>query len=61
LHPKRPIGHRRSAGGTPVVAAKPTSERSSAGSALPLVIGLCLAIALCVGAGWTAWRRRRYE
>lgn len=45
----------------PVVAAKPTSERTSAGSPVPLIVGICLAAALCAGAGWTAWRRRRYE
>lgn len=46
---------------TPIVPAKPTRERASAGSPVPLIIGLCVAAALLAGAGWVAWRRRRYE
>jgi hypothetical protein len=45
----------------PVVAAKPTSDRTSSGSPVPLIVGICLAAVLCGGAGWAAWRRRRYE
>jgi LPXTG-motif cell wall-anchored protein len=46
---------------TPIVPAKPTRERALSGSALPLIIGVCLAAALLGGAGWVARRRRRYE
>jgi hypothetical protein len=44
-----------------VVAAQPTAERTSSGSAAPLVVGLCLALALSGGAVWAVRRRRRYE
>jgi hypothetical protein len=44
-----------------VVSAKPTAERTSAGSVGPLVVGLCLALAMTAGAVWTVWRRRRQE
>ena len=44
-----------------VVAAQPTAERTSSGSAGPLVVGLCLAVAVSGGAVWTVRRRRRYE
>jgi hypothetical protein len=44
-----------------LVDALPTKEQASSGSAAPLVIGICVALALCAGAGWTVWRRRRYE
>lgn len=44
-----------------VVAAQPTAERTSSGSAGPLVVGLCLALAVSGGAVWTVRRRRRYE
>jgi LPXTG-motif cell wall-anchored protein len=47
--------------GPVVVPAKPTRETGSAGSPLPLVIGICVALALAIGGGWTAWRRRRFE
>jgi LPXTG-motif cell wall-anchored protein len=46
---------------TPIIPAKPTRERASAGSPVPLIIGLCVPAALLAGAGWVAWRRRRYE
>ena len=46
---------------TPIVPAKPTRERASSGSAVPLIIGISLATALLAGAGWVAYRRRRYE
>jgi hypothetical protein len=45
----------------PVVAARPTRRKTSAGSAVPLVIGILLVLALLAGAGWAAWRRRRDE
>ena len=44
-----------------VVAAQPTAERTSSGSAGPLVVGLCLVLAVSGGAVWTVRRRRRYE
>ena len=44
-----------------LVAARPTAERTSSGSAGPLVVGLCLALALSGGAVWAVRRRRRYE
>jgi hypothetical protein len=44
-----------------VVASLPTRPRGSSGSAVPLVVGICLALALATGAAWTARRRRRYE
>ena len=44
-----------------VVAAQPTAERTSSGPAGPLVVGLCLALAVSGGAVWTVRRRRRYE
>ncbi len=50
-----------SAGPVPVVSAQPTDARTSPGSAVPLVVGLCLALALSAGAAWTMWRRRRQE
>jgi hypothetical protein len=61
--PPRPTRarHARPRGIPPVVAAKPTRRKSSAGSALPLVIGILLALVLLAGAGWAAWRRRRNE
>ncbi|HEV3053046.1 MAG TPA: hypothetical protein VGX45_00210 [Solirubrobacteraceae bacterium] len=45
----------------PIVAAQPTRTRASAGSPVPLVVGICLAVALAAGGAWTAWRRRRLE
>jgi hypothetical protein len=64
--PRRPArrrpgapGGRVAAGSVPVVAAQPAGERTSPGSAGPLVVGLCLALALAAGAVWTVWRRRR--
>ena len=54
-------GHQRSAGSVPVVSAQPTDARTSPGSAVPLAVGLCLALALSAGAAWTMWRRRRQE
>jgi hypothetical protein len=45
----------------PTVSAKPTSARTSSGSAGPLVVGLCLALMLVTGAVWSVRRRRRYE
>jgi hypothetical protein len=61
--PPRPTRarHARSRGIPPIVAAKPTRQKTSAGSALPLVIGILLALALLAGAGSAAWRRRRNE
>ncbi|MGN6171032.1 MAG: hypothetical protein ACTHQQ_23095, partial [Solirubrobacteraceae bacterium] len=44
-----------------VVAAQPTAEHTSSGSAGPLVVGLCLALTLAAGTLWTVRRRRRYE
>lgn len=44
-----------------VVSAQPTAAHTSSGSAGPLVIGLCLALALVAAAVWTVRRRRRYE
>ncbi len=44
-----------------IVAARPTDQRTSAGSAVPLVMWICLALLLCGGAGWAIWRRRQYE
>jgi hypothetical protein len=49
------------AGATRLVDALPTRERASSGSAAPLVIGICVALALCGAAGWAVRRRRRYE
>jgi hypothetical protein len=46
--------------GPPVIAAQPTRADGSSGSPLPLVLGICLALALAGGGVWTA-RRRRYE
>jgi hypothetical protein len=43
-----------------IVSAKPTAEHTSSGSAGPLVVALCLALALVAGAVWTVRRRRRY-
>jgi hypothetical protein len=63
--PKRPQAaprvHETVAGSAPVVAARPAAEHTSSGSALPLVVGLCLALTLVAGAVWTVRRRRRYE
>lgn len=60
--PRAPgAGHHEAADPAPVVSAQPTSERTSSGSAGPLVVGLCLALALAAGAAWTVWRRRSYE
>lgn len=50
-----------SADSAPIVSAQPTSERTSSGSVGPLVVGLCLALALASGAAWAVRRRRRYE
>ncbi len=72
---KRPRAHPRdrhaAAGSAPVssaprtrpavVAAQPTAERTSSGSAAPLVVGLCLALAVSGAAVWAVRRRRRYE
>jgi hypothetical protein len=49
------------AGGTEVVSARPTSQRASAGSSTPLIIGVALALLLCAGAGRAIWLRRREE
>jgi hypothetical protein len=65
-------GHRHAADGSAsvssarptkpaVVAAQPTAERTSSGSVGPLVVGLCLALAVSGGAVWAVRRRRRYE
>ena len=61
--PGAPRRARRAAVGSsaPVVSAQPTGEHTSSGSAGPLVLGLCLAVALAAGAVWTVWRRRRAE
>ncbi len=75
--PKRPPRHRAhkhatatstvSTAGTaphaspPLVAAQPTRTSASAGSPLPLVVGICVALALAAAGGWTAWRRRQLE
>ncbi len=48
-------------GAVAVTAAVPARLAGSAGSALPLVIGVCLVVALCAGAAWALWRRRAYE
>ena len=53
-------GRRGSAGSAPVVSARPTDEHTSPGSALPLAVGLCLALGLAAGSAWTIRRRRRY-
>lgn len=53
-------GRHATAGSAPVVSAQPTGEHTSSGSVAPLVVGLCLALALAAGAAWTVWRRRRY-
>lgn len=60
--PRRSAGPERlsSAGSPAIVTAKPTSEGTSSGSALPLIIGIGLAVALCGAAGWAASHRRRY-
>lgn len=55
-----PRVHHTVAGAAPVVAAQPAAEHTSSGSALPLVVGLGLALILAAGAVWTV-RRRRYE
>lgn len=47
--------------GPRVLDARLTAAHTSSGSAAPLVIGVGVALALCAGAGWAAWRRRRYE
>jgi hypothetical protein len=61
---KRPEGsmadRRPVADSAPVVAAQPTGAHSSSGSAVPLVVSLCLALALSGGAVWAVRRRRRY-
>jgi hypothetical protein len=44
-----------------LVAAQPTAARTSPGSAGPLVLGLCLALAVAAAGGWAVWRRRRHE
>ncbi len=60
--PREPGTHRQAAAGSaPVVAAQPTDARTSSGSAAPLVVGLCLALALSAGAVWAVRRRRRYQ
>ena len=55
-----PVASARRTGPT-VVAAQPTAVRTSAGSAGPLVVGLCLALAVAAAGAWAVWRRRRYE
>jgi hypothetical protein len=45
----------------PLVAARETKQPTSSTSAAPLAIGISLVLLLCGGAGWTIWRRRRYE
>jgi hypothetical protein len=73
-HRHRPADHRRAAqitgtsttsttraGGAPVVAARPTSRRASAGSATPLIIGVALVLVLCAGAGRAIWARRHEQ
>lgn len=52
-----------SSGGTPpggaiAVDAKPASKHTSSGSALPLVLGLALAVLFAIGGGWVVRRRR---
>lgn len=60
--PRAPAaGRQATAGSAPVVSAQPTSEHTSSGSLGPLVVGLCLALALAAGAVWAVWRRRRYQ
>jgi len=49
------------AGGAKVVSARPTSQRASAGSSTPLIIGIAIALLLCAGAARATWRRRREE
>jgi hypothetical protein len=44
--------------GPAIVSAQPTRGRTSAGSAVPLVVGICLVLALAAGAAWAVWRRR---
>lgn len=46
--------------GPRVLDAQLTAEHASSGSPVGLVIGACVALALCAGAGWAVWRRRRY-
>ncbi len=41
-----------------VVSARPTRVRTSSGSAVPLVVGICLVLALAAGAARAARRRR---
>ncbi len=61
-HPGEPKTRRQTAvGSAPVVAAQPADARTSPGSVAPLVVGLCLALALSAGAVWAVRRRRRYE
>lgn len=43
------------------VDAKPASKKIDSGSALPLVVGLCLFVLVGGGAGYTVWRRRRVD
>lgn len=43
----------------PILAAQPARPPTSSGSAVPLIVGLGVAGALCGGAGWAEWRRRR--
>lgn len=47
--------------GPPLADALPTVEHASSGTATPLVIGSCLALALCGAAGLAVRRRRREE
>jgi hypothetical protein len=45
----------------PIVAAQPTRSSASTGSPVPLLVGICLALALSASGAWIAWRRRRLE
>ncbi len=54
-------GHHAPRGTLAIVSAQPPRGRASKGSAVPLVIGICLVLVLGAGAAWAAGRRRRYE
>jgi hypothetical protein len=65
-HNARPTSETRSQSGstdaaTSVINAKETKDPASSSSAVPLVIGIGLVLLVCGAAGWTTWRRRRYE